>query len=292
MKTRIPAPGLSAENPNPKHRNAIKAGPASQHELNPVTQKGLSPSVTAPLKTGATVDEIDGYLELGMSVEALDKVRETLAGATITPEEFQTCIYALLQSDELQRWTKQIETAYRRVADPADDRVRSAMLNYYFSINQSKKAFLFFPRRSTKFFDAWTMMQVCLDLGRLDEAKKVARYCRGNLASAKDDFTKASMIDALAGYHLRNNEFDEALNLWTDAPVEPAFHPQRVSGVVKARLMQALQAAKAGLAVAKVMQDQAEIDLQLPGNSQAISADAVRELAALQDRIERVIGEL
>ena len=88
------------------------------------------------------------------------------------------------------------------------------MLNYYFSVGEAARAFEFFPRHPTKFFDAWTMMQVCLELGRLDEAKKVARYCSGLLATADDDFTRASMADALAAYYVHIGKSDQALKLW------------------------------------------------------------------------------
>jgi hypothetical protein len=246
------------------------------------------------LEADATIDEIDGYLELGMAEHALARVRETLSKAEIAPDEFQGCVFALLQSDGLERWEKQVEIAYRRLTDRSDDRVRSAMLNFYFSLNESNKAFLFFPKRSTKFFDAWTMMQVCLDLGRLEEAKKVARYCRGNLASAKDDFTQASMIDALTAYHLRMSEVEPALALWSDAPAEPAFHRQMVKGMVKARVMQALQAAKAGLTIAKSMKEEAnfETEMQLTGTTHAIGAEAVTELTELTAKLERFLSEV
>ena len=102
------------------------------------------------------------------------------------------------------------------------------------------------------------------------------------------------MIDALASYHLRINEFDQALNLWSEAPVEPAFHRQMVKGVVKARVMQALQAAKTGLVLANTMKEQADLatEMQMTGNTQAIGADAVEELAKLQTKIERFLSEM
>jgi hypothetical protein len=102
------------------------------------------------------------------------------------------------------------------------------------------------------------------------------------------------MIDALAAYHLRNGEFEPALALWSEAPVEPAFHRQMVKGVVKARLMQALQAAKVGLGVANLMKEQAkfETEIQLGGNSQTIGNEAVNELDALLGKIEKFVSEL
>src|SRR3954451_5992214 len=169
------------------------------------------------------VSEIDGYMELAMEEEALSVIRATFDKHEISEEEFHTCVFALLQSQRLETWKNLVKTAYRRLSKPVNDQVRSAMLNYYFSIGEAAKAFEFFPHRPTKFFDAWTMMQVCLELGRLDEAKKVARHCSGFLATTDDDFTKASMIDAVAAYHLRTGDPESALKLWEEAPAEPVL---------------------------------------------------------------------
>ena len=183
-----------------------------------------------------------------MEEEALSIIRTTFDRHEISEEEFHTCVFALLQSERLETWKNLVKTAYRRLSKPVNDQVRSAMLNYYFSVGEAARAFEFFPHRPTKFFDAWTMMQVCLELGRLDEAQKVARYCSGFLATAEDDFTRASMIDALAGFYLRTGAPESALKLWREAPAEPTFQRQRICGIAKAHLLQALEAAKAGLA--------------------------------------------
>jgi hypothetical protein len=167
------------------------------------------------------------------------------------------------------------------------------MLNYYFSVGEAARAFEFFPRRPTKFFDAWTMMQVCLELGRLDEAKKVARYCSGFLATADDDFTRASMADALASYCLWIGDPESALKLWREAPAEPTFQRQRFCGIVKAQLLQALQAAKACLAaLAGQNWSDPSSETRLPGNGETIISDAQRELKDLQDGIKRLIPEM
>src|SRR6478672_10451055 len=194
------------------------------------------------------VSEIDGYMELGMKGEALDLIRGALEKRQASGDEFHTCVFALLRSERLETWKNLVKTAYRRLSKPVNDQVRSAMLNYYFSVGEAARAFEFFPRRPTKFFDAWTMMQVCLELGRLGEAKKVARYCSGFLATAEDDFTRASMADAMASYCLWIGDPESALKLWREAPAEPVFQRQRHCGIVKAHLLQALEAARAGLA--------------------------------------------
>jgi tetratricopeptide (TPR) repeat protein len=239
------------------------------------------------------LSEIDGYMELGMEEEALSIIRATFDKHEISEEEFHTCVFALLQSQRLEAWKNLVKIAYRRLSNPVNDQVRSAMLNYYFSVGEAVRAFEFFPHRPTKFFDAWTMMQVCLELGRLDEAKKVARYCSSLLATADDDFTRASMADALASYCLWIGDPESALKLWREAPAEPTFQRQRFCGIVKAQLLQALQAAKAGLVtLARQNGSDPSSEIRLPGNAATPISDAERELKDLQDGIKRLVPEM
>jgi len=239
------------------------------------------------------LSEIDGYLELGMQQEALALVRATLSKEQISAEEFNACVFALLQSEHPEPWKPAVETAYGRLRKPVADEVRSAMLNYYFSIRKPAKAFGFFPRRATKFFDAWSMMQVCLELGRLEEAKRIAQLCSNFLSTAKDDFTKASMIDALAAYHLRTGDPESALKIWREAPAEPAFQRQRLCGIAKAHLLQALEAAKAGLAALTGQNwSDPSSEIRMQGNAATPISDAERELEDLQDGIKRLMPEM
>ena len=137
-------------------------------------------------------------------------------------------------------------------------------------------------------------MHVCLDLGRLDEAKRVARYCRGLLGSTDDDFTKASMADALASYHMNISDPESAIKLWEEAPVEPAFQRQRLTGMVKARLLQALQEAELGLTELARTHDHPApgMELQLPENTAVMLADTERDLRDLKTKIGQVMPEL
>jgi len=234
------------------------------------------------------LSEIDGYMELGMEEEARRIIRATFDNHEISEEEFHTCVFALLQSERLETWKNLVKTAYLRLSKPVNDQVRSAMLNYYFSVGEAAREFEFFPRRPTKFFDAWTMMQACLELGRLDEAKKVARYCSGFLATADDDFTRASMVDALAAYYLHTGDPESALKLWREAPTEPVFQRQRLCGIVKAHLLQALEAVK----LAGQKWSDLGSKIRLPGNAATPISDAERELEGLQDGIKRLVPEM
>lgn len=237
------------------------------------------------------LDEIDGYLDLGMQEEALRLIAVTLAKRPLSAEEFNTCVYALMQVHQPEQWKACVERAYRNLNRPNDDMVRSAMLNFYFSIRDPEKAFEIFPTHWTKFFDAWTMMQVCLALSRLEEAKSVARVCTKILAHAKDDFTKASMADALAGYYLEIGDCPSALRMWENAPPEVVFQRQRLCGMVKARLLQALQASRAGLEALDEAAQKVDFstELRLPGNRSTLITDAETELKELESAIERLV---
>ena len=191
-------------------------------------------------------------------------------------------------------WKESVEAAYDRLTKPVNDEVRSGMLNYYFSIREPAKALGFFPRRCTKFFDAWTMMQVSLELDRFEQAKKIARVCLDILGRRDDDFAKASMSDALAAYYLRIGEWQKALTVWQNAPAEPAFQRQRLCGIVKAHLLQALKAARAGLASLAADHEQSDLrtEIPLPGNSTLILDDAERELKGFEEVLEKLLPSI
>ena len=85
------------------------------------------------------LSEIDGYMELGMEEEARRIIRATFDKHEISEEEFHACVFALLQSERLETWKNLVKTAYRRLSKPVNDQVRSAMLNYYFSVGQAAR---------------------------------------------------------------------------------------------------------------------------------------------------------
>src|SRR5256885_2211092 len=75
-----------------------------------------------------------------------------------------------------------------------------------------------------------------MELGMQEEALRLVRaVLNGPTLGAQDEFTRASMIDALASYHLRLGNCAAALELWRNAPEEPCFDRQRLCGVARAR---------------------------------------------------------
>ena len=83
------------------------------------------------------------------------------------------------------------------------------------------------------------------------------------------------------------------MKLWNEAPTEPAFQRQRLTGIVKTRLVQALEAAKVGLATIAEAKDDADLSIEPPlsNNSSALMSDTDRELKDWVRAIERLIAE-
>jgi len=71
------------------------------------------------------------------------------------------------------------------------------------------------------------------------------------------------------------------------------FQRQRLCGIAKAHLHQALQAAKAGIA-ALAGQNWSDLssEIRMQGNAATSISDAERELEDLQDAIKRLIPEI
>jgi hypothetical protein len=86
---------------------------------------------------------------------------------------------------------------------------------------------------------------------------------------------------------------ESALKLWREAPAEPVFQRQRLCGIAKAHLLQALEAAKAGVvALSRQNWSDPSSEIRLPGNAATPISDAERELKDLQDGIKRLVPEM
>src|SRR5439155_17408656 len=88
-------------------------------------------------------------------------------------------------------------------------------------------------------------------------------------------------------------ELQSALKLWEQAPVEPAFQRQRLCGIVKVHLLQALEAARMGLAKVAGAQQHADLstEIELPGNTASLIGDTERDLRDLERGIEGLVPQ-
>src|SRR3954463_699072 len=93
------------------------SSPLGQRMSDPLFQSGVMRTQIDRCED-QELNEIDGYLELGMEGEALKQIRVILAQAEISCDEFCTCVFALLQSERPEPRKEEVENAFRRLDKP------------------------------------------------------------------------------------------------------------------------------------------------------------------------------
>ena len=131
------------------------------------------------------IEELSGYLELGMTDEALHLAKAILSKPKLAASEFHEAMEAVLVADKIKPWRKTVESAYARLSRRDQRLVRSEMLGFYCALNDFENAgkFLSFKRKSTP-IDLFFALDVLLQLEKLDEARRKFPFWKD-----ADDFT-------------------------------------------------------------------------------------------------------
>jgi hypothetical protein len=255
-------------------------------------RKGRSP-INSPEPSSA-VKELDGYVELGLKPQALRIVRRILAKRVIEPKEFTEAINTLGIMTTMRRWKESIETAYERQSPQVRRAMNADMVRFFYSINDCESTLRFLtPGEMKKAEHAVFVMELLIENKRMKEAHRVARCYEKMLSLEKDRFTISILVEALAIYNACQGKFQEALNLWGNAPLEQPFRQNALTGQVKVHLACALQAAHEGLKsldYLKMHPDQ-ETALKLPGNDEAMTLESEKALLALKRKIQKLLPE-
>jgi len=81
-------------------------------------------------------------------------------------------------------------------------------------------------------------MTGCCDLGMKREALQLARKIR---------FEQSLLIEALASFFARTHEWDKAIAMWQDAPMDEPLRRNALEGIVQIHLVRAFEAVERGL---------------------------------------------
>jgi hypothetical protein len=129
-----------------------------------------------PLKnrsqTESGVNELQGYVGVGMKREALKLARKTLRRTDIAEKDFSHALNAILTlADKCKPWTPVVEAAYARLSKRGKQIVRRWMLYFYNASRNHEAACKFIPRRFVGEFDLTELAFTCetwLELKRRD----------------------------------------------------------------------------------------------------------------------------
>ena len=134
-------------------------------------------------------------------------------------------------------------------------------------------------------------LSALLDLGRMDEADKLARSVPRALQYALDPSTETMLMRCLAEYHSRKGNWNKAIKLLEFTQFDPTFNQNAVIGIVEIRAAQALLALQQGFELIEQFNHNTdpESETTLPGNEDAIQQDAIKKFRRLQKILEKIL---
>lgn len=257
--------------------------------------KGEKTPPDASPNHSSTLEELSGLVSLGMKRQSLIVAHRILSSHRVAPIEFNAAINTIgmfLSNAGMLKWSELLERAYAGQSLRSRRAMNGSMLKYYSSLNDWENAARFLSTDQTKApADAFLVMEVLLETKRMDEAKQLAGRFEKWLRRKHDRFTFALLITALAGYCERVGDWDKALNLWANAPLEEAFRENALGGMVRIHLARALMSVRDGLQSLDSLKrspDQ-EISLSLPGNDDGLIRHAEKTLLRYKHGIEKLL---
>ncbi len=242
-------------------------------------------------------ESLSGYCELGMKRDAMKVASQILAKPRIAPVEFSEVIRALgmmASQAELQDCKVLVQAAYERQPLKTKKAMGGEMLRYYYSLKDWVNALRFLSAHELKNAEnAVFAMDLLLETKRMKEAKRFARQCEKWLQVRLSRFEAGVVMEALASYSAQVGEWDKALHFWGHAPLEEPFRHNALSGIVAIHLARALEAVQTGLHALDDLKKSPDMEnaISLPGNDEAMTRDAEKELLWFKRRIEKLLPE-
>ncbi len=240
------------------------------------------------------VQQMSGYSEIGMTRETKRLARIILANPDISPEEFCEALRTLGEEGDFRKGKPRIETAYNRQSRAFKRKVRPYMLDMYASLEDWENARRFIsPRNAWTASEMFWSMEVLLAVNMLDKAKCLARRCKRVLPFAETRFDQSLLCHALASFYARTHQWEKALAMWEETPLEQPFRRNALSGIVEIHLARAFEAVQRGLEILAELKRNPDVttELCLPGNDLGMTKDAEKELLKFKRGIEKLLPE-
>ncbi len=191
-------------------------------------------------------EEMRGYINLGMQHESLRLARRFLKRDPLEPEAFNAAIDALLvHCDRLKRWAPLLEASHARLSKGGQLQARSAMLSFWYSLNEFEKAAAFIPKRLDGSVDAREVafvIDLLLDLNRLEDARVWVRKVMRSANLACDEWVGGLLQSRLAEFYARDGDWERAVQLLEPLRTHRGIAESAILGIVELHVAQALQA--------------------------------------------------
>ena len=240
------------------------------------------------------IEEINAYTDMGMHTEAAVLAEKILSSEHLDAAAFSSAMESILLGQaEPEKFKDQVQAAYNRLHKDDQQRVRSEMLGYYFTLHDFKSA-LPFVYNQTRPADLLFAMEACLKNDRFDMAEKLFADGKDLLTKVQNDFERSMVLTAMAVYCQAAGRLDEAEQFWFRCAEfdEPPLR-DALGGLIRIQAVRAWKYLQQGFA--RIEQFKKNIcpdtDLKLPGNHDQLLAEAQKELEAYREALAKIVAE-
>jgi hypothetical protein len=243
------------------------------------------------------VQELEGFMGLGMKDEVARLARECFTGRRVEAEYFDACLHAVLTTaDDLAEWKPLVAEAFARLSQRGRRRVRFMMLCLYCSVGDFATAQRFLAKRfngPTGLVDLGYALETHRALDRPDEARRLWPKAVAWLETAENSVGRAMLADGLAGSLLEACEWDAAIHLWEGLVDDECFAESANFGLVELHLTRARLAVETGLAAVEKLKHtpDPELEVMLPGNDRVRWERATKELRGLLPGLTKLLEQ-
>ena len=241
-------------------------------------------------RTSHELNELQGFVEMGMQKEALDLARKLLKRPAVTPQIFTEALHAILvQADHPHRWRPLIEATHLKFSAKQKKLVRNSMFHFYVAINELGVAFLYMPLKPRAADDLLFCMWTLLHLRYMDACDKIADRIQKICKNPKTEFELSCILEAIGSYGAQKGWFDVAENMWTQAISYQWFEANAWEGLIHVQVAKAhgyVDLAREHIAACKP-----DYDPMLPRNEEKLKITSLKDFGRLKQSLNRVLPE-
>lgn len=236
------------------------------------------------------LDELQGYVELGMQKESLRLARKLLEHPGVNPQTFGEVLRAvLIHADDLRRWRELIEMVHSKFPARQKRRVRNAMFHFYIALDEFGVAFLYMPLKPRAADDLLFCMWTLLHLRYMDACDSIAERIKRIWKKPQSEFEISCVLEAIGSYSAQHGWFEVAESVWEQATCFEWFEANAWTGLIN------LQVAKAHGYVddarKRIAERKPDYNPMLPRNEEKLKLTSLKEFGRLKQSLNHVLSE-
>jgi tetratricopeptide (TPR) repeat protein len=196
------------------------------------------------------IEELDGYVQLGMRREATALARKLLEAPTVSAPEFERTYQAVVRmnfmfpGDPLSKLRAAFESAFSHLPSSARKEVQNRMLGLYFNLGDYRKAEHFVRPKPLSDADICLTLEVLTRLGRLTKAKRMARHAETALKStSQPEFLHL----ALSRFYARIGDYPKAVEQLSEVNFDKWNGPTAAFELAEIKIADAIRTIRRGV---------------------------------------------